>query len=372
MKNIEKLNIFYHEKLVGNLMLSPNGKTCVFEYSDEWLEGGGFSLSPLELPLRKELFFSSPNEFYGDFAIFEDSMPDGYGLYLLNHMLKSNRLSLSELTVLQRLGLVGDSGMGALCYRPSISLGAKDQSTADFDELQRKALDLLSEKTDSDASLLYYRSGNSGGARPKAVFSDSEGNWIVKFRHVYDPEYLGKNEYLYMLTAKECGIEIPEVKLINNKYFAAKRFDIENGVRLHVATAAALMMSDFRSQTSDYLNLLSLTGYLTQDPLQVEQMFRRMVFNVISDNKDDHAKNFSFIYKEGSGWSLAPAYDLTYSPKGGIGGERSTSVMYKGFPKIKDMVEAGQSIRIKESRCIQIIGEVEEVCRQRLDHCIDI
>lgn len=369
MKDISKISVYYHGREVGSLMQAPDSNASVFGYSEEWLEGGGFSLSPLELPLRKELFVSSADKFYGNFAIFDNSMPDGYGLYLLNRMLKAQGSSLSDLSTLQRMALVGDAGMGALCYHPSIHL-KKEEAVSDFDLLQQKALDILSEKSDSDASLLYYNSGNSGGARPKAIFSDAEGNWLVKFRHTYDPEDIGQTEYLYTKTAEECGIEIPEVKLINDRYFASKRFDIKNGVRLHTATAAALMISDFRSQTADYLNILSLTGYLTQDPAQVEQMFRRMVFNVVADNKDDHAKNFSFIYNEDSGWALAPAYDLTYSPKGGIGGERATSVMYKGFPSREDLIAAGKSIRISEHRCRQIIDEVLQVCKSRLPQCV--
>jgi len=293
MRNVSKIQVFYREMPVGTLMLSPSENACIFAYGDEWLEGGGFSLSPLELPLRKDLFVSNPDKFHGNFAIFDDSMPDGYGLYLLNRMLRQEGSSLKDLTVLQALSLIGDAGMGALCYHPAVSL-AKGESITDFDLLQRKALDVLSERRDDDASLLYYNSGNSGGARPKAVYKDADGNWLVKFRHVYDPEDIGQNEYLYMTTASECGIATPDFKLIGGRYFASRRFDIKDGERVHTATAAALMMNDFRSQTADYVNLLALTGYLTQDPSQVEQMFRRMVFNVVADNKDDHAKNFSF------------------------------------------------------------------------------
>ena len=268
----------------------------VFEYDKDWLSVG-FSISPLELPLQTGLFFSKEDSFNGGFAAFEDSLPDGYGLYLLDRMLRREGSSLAVLFPLQRLSLVGSSGMGALCYKPE----AKTPATAaiaegKFYDLQRKALDVLSEKSDNDASLLYYNSNNSGGARPKAIFKAGDGS---KFRHTYDPSDIGKMEYLYMNAAKKCGIDIPEVKLFNDRYFAIKRFDIRDGKRIHTLTAAAFLQSDFRSQNVDYVNLLALTGYLTQDAAQVEQMFRRMVFNVVCQNRDDHAKNFSFLCEEG-------------------------------------------------------------------------
>ena len=130
-------------------------------------------------------------------------MPDGYGLYLLDRMLRREGSSLGELSPLQRLSLVGGSGMGALCYKPEASNGHIAAITdSDFDELQRKALDVLSEKSDADASFLYYSSRNSGGARPKAVYKAADGSdWIVKFRHVYDPSDIGRIEFQYMRTA---------------------------------------------------------------------------------------------------------------------------------------------------------------------------
>ena len=129
-------------------------------------------------------------------------------------------------------------------------------------------------------------------------------------------------------------------------------------------TAAALLKTDFRSQTADYTNLLALTGYLTQDPLQVEDMFRRMVVNLVAINKDDHAKNFSFICNGGK-WSLAPAYDITYSP-GGSNGEHATSLFFSGNPSLELVLKAGTQIYIPEKRCMEIVQEVEAVCRRNL------
>jgi len=360
MKDVLKTTVTLDGRTVGSIQMTPERDRCVFEYDKEWI-ADGFSISPWELPLQTGLLYSKENSFYGGFAAFEDSMPDGYGLYLLDRILRREGESLAALSPLQRLSLIGHSGMGALCYKPEVETKPICQITeSDFDELQRKALDVLSERSDADSSLLYYNSHNSGGARPKAVFKAADGSdWIVKFRHTYDPSDIGRIEYLHMRTAEKCGIVIPEIKLVDNRYFAIKRFDIRNGKRVHTLTAAALLQSDFRSQSIDYVNLLALTGFLTQDPLQVEQMFRRMVFNVICENKDDHAKNFSFTCENGN-WSLAPAYDITYSPAG-THGEHATSVRYAGNPSMEDMIAAGTGIRIPRKTCIEIIDEVESV-----------
>lgn len=366
MKDILKITVSLDGRTVGTLQMTPERDRSVFEYDRDWI-ASGFSISPWELPLQTGLIYSKGNSSDGGFATFEDSMPDGYGLYLLDRMLRREGSSLRALSPLQKLSLVGSSGMGALCYKPDVS---KDHIAAitddDFDEVQRKALDVLSEKSDADASFLYYNSHNSGGARPKAVYKTADGSdWIVKFRHIYDPSDIGQIEYQYMKTAQKCGIDIPEIRLISNRYFSIKRFDIKEGHRIHTLTAAALLQSDFRIQSIDYINLLALTGYLTQDPEQVEQMFRRMVFNVICANKDDHAKNFSFLCENGK-WSLAPAYDITYSPEG-TRGEHATSVRYSGNPSLEDIISAGTGIRISRKRCIEIIEETESVCYAELD-----
>ena len=120
----------------------------------------------------------------------------------------------------------------------------------------------------------------------------------------------------------------------------------------------------FRHNAADYTNLLALTGYLTQDSVQVEEMFRRMVMNLVALNRDDHAKNFSFICDDGK-WSLAPAYDITYSPKG-TNGEHATSLFYDGNPGLDLVLKAGTGIRIPKARCLEIIDRVEEVCERNL------
>lgn len=368
IKDIKKLNVMLIGKPVGTLQMDPSIGCCVFEYDKSWL-AEGFSISPTELPLQSGLFYADKDLMHGSFAIFEDSLPDGYGLYLLDRMLRKQNCSLEELTPLQRLSIIGTAGMGALSYlpmMPGINAQNESEDLLRLDFLQEEALEVLSEKGSGDESYLYYNSANSGGARPKASIKDKDGaHWLVKFRHVYDPQDAGRSELLYMDTARECGIDVPRIKFLNGKYFAIERFDIApDQSRRHVVTAAALLKTDFLRQNVDYTNLLSLTGYLTQDPAQVEEMYRRMVMNLVAVNKDDHAKNFSFIC-DGGKWSLAPAYDITFSPQG-TNSEHATSLFFNGNPGLDLVLKAGVDIRIPKKTCLEIIEKVERICADRL------
>lgn len=358
MKSVNKLSVTYHNRIVGTLSMTPDSRLCAFQYDKSWL-ATGFSISPLDLPLKPDLFIARPEPFWGNFGIFEDSLPDGYGRYLLNRLLKKQGINDNTLTPLQRLSIIGTSGMGALCYVPETYIG-KEKSLPQLEELQQMALDVLSEKSDKDEDILYFNSGNSGGCRPKCLLHDAEGSWLVKFRHTYDPQNMGVMEHHYNEIARKCGITVPDFKLIEGKYFATRRFDIENNTRLHIATAGALLNESILNPKLDYKHLLHLTGYLTQDTAQVDEMFRRMVFNILTDNKDDHAKNFSFIWKENH-WLLAPAYDLTLCSNG-YNGEHATSANNRGKPSIEDMLTVGESIRISRKKGMDIIINIAERC----------
>ena len=361
---IDRLTVKYHQEAVGILSLTPDNKLCAFEYDKAWL-ANGFSIFPLELPLKPGLFIAKPTPFYGNFGIFEDSLPDGYGRYLLHRALMREGIDDRNLTSLDRLSLVGHGGMGALCYEPETHIG-KSEELADFDLLQEKALEVLKEQQDTDAGLLLYNSGNSGGCRPKAIFSDHEGHWLVKFRHAYDPKDMGLQEYHYNEVARSCGIQVPDFKLMNGKYFATRRFDLTpDAERIHTATAGGLLCVSLSEPVLDYGNLLALTGYLTQNPTDVEEMFRRMVFNYLTDNKDDHCKNFSyFVQKDKAGkwcWRLAPAYDLTLCTEG-YNGQHATSVNQTGIPTMKDFIAVGTKTKMSERRCREIFDEVYQNC----------
>ena len=389
MNSIDRLTVKYHGEVVGVISLTPDDKRLAFEYDPRWL-AEGFCISPLELPLKTGLFLAKPTPLYGNFGIFEDSLPDGYGRYLLHKALMREGIDDRNLTAIERLSIVGNSGMGALTYEPTnearvvpnlfeqyrarrrktegqpetiISTG---EEITDFDLLQEKALEVLKEQQDTDAGLLLYNSGNSGGCRPKAVFSDAEGHWLVKFRHTYDPKDMGLQEYHYNEIARKCGIDVPDFKLTNGKYFTTKRFDLTaNGERIHTATAGGLLCLSLSEPVLDYSNLFALTGYITQNPKYVEEMYRRMVFNYLTDNKDDHCKNFSYLVRKDSNgkfiWHLAPAYDLTLCTEG-YNGQHATSVNSTGYPTLQDFIAVGTKIKMSEKRCREIFDEVYQNC----------
>lgn len=355
MKEMQAVSVLYHGRTVGTLSMG-NRSCCQFEYAREWLSDG-FSISPLKLPLKPGLFTADYQPFRGNFGIFEDSLPGGYGEYLLQKVMRRSGIDYWSLSPVQRLSLVGNSGMGALCYLPETQV-MEAQPQGSLDEMQTMALEVLAEKSDVHADQLFFNSGNSGGVRPKCIFTDADGHWLVKFRHTYDPQDIGQIEYRYNDAARQAGIDVPEFKLLEGKYFAVRRFDIgEDGERLHVATASALLNEPITPPKMDYHSLLQLTGYLTQSPTAVEQQFRRMIFNDYARNFDDHARNFSFLHRDGT-WHLAPAYDLTNDK---TIGEHATTVNFKGLPTTEDFITIGTTIRIPRQRCLDIMQEVREV-----------
>lgn len=355
MKEFDSLKVMYHDRLVGRLTMGTND-TCLFQYEKEWLDSG-FSISPLKLPLRADLFEADYLPFQGNFGVFEDSMPGGYGEYVLQKELEKRGVNYKALNPLQRLSIVGSSGMGALCYIPDNKI-TMPRGSVDLDEVQQSALDVLSGKTDENAGRLYVDSGNSGGVRPKMLLQDEGRNWLVKFRHTYDPIASGIIEFMYNQAAKEAGITVPRFKLFKGRYFGEERFDLSpDGKRIHMVTASGLLNEGINPPKMDYKALLALTGYITQDHIEVEQQFRRMVFNYYAENFDDHARNFSFLYVDGK-WKLSPAYDMTHdSPLG----QHATTVGYKANPTEEDFIEAGASVQIARQLCTDIIDEVKPI-----------
>lgn len=179
IQKVQAVNVMYHGRKVGTLSMG-NRSNCQFEYDKDWLTNG-FSLSPLKLPLKAGLFTADYQPFNGNFGVFEDSLPGGYGEYLLRKVLKGLGVDPQTLNPIQWLSIVGSSGMGALCYVPETKLQHED-ALLSLDEMQEMALNVLSEKSDEHADALYFKSGNSGGVRPKAIVSDADGHWLVKFR----------------------------------------------------------------------------------------------------------------------------------------------------------------------------------------------
>ena len=214
-----------------------------------------------------------------------------------------------------------------------------------------------------DLAALYRFSGSSGGARPKAFLQIDGREWLVKFPASDDPGDIGRIEYETSLLAKECGIEMPETRLFENRYFGTERFDRTPAGKVHVVSAAGLLDADYRSPSLDYKGLLTLCRILTRDMTEVEQLFKRMVFNVIIKNRDDHAKNFAFLMDTRGEWRLSPAYDVL--PSYGFGGFHTTTVNGSGKPSQADLLAVASTAGIPEKKADAIIGYIERRARVR-------
>jgi len=356
MKTTKTLNVFYNNKIVGRLAMTRD-RLCAFEYDAEWLQNG-FSISPFKLPLGKKVFVASRDPFDGNFGIFEDSLPDGWGRLLIDRMLRKNNINPAELSVLDRLAIVGNSCMGALEYRPETILTTSSDNN-DLDFLASECAKVLNDEYSENLDKLVNIGGSSGGARPKVLLKINDADWIIKFRGSSDPKDIGKQEYDYSVLARRAGLDIPETKLFNAKYFGIQRFDRKpDGTKVHVLSASGLLNASHRMPTIDYIDLLKATHLLTRDIREVEKMFRLMCFNVFMHNRDDHTKNFSFIYDDGR-WSVSPAYDLVYSD--GPGGEHTTTVSGNGKnPTEVDILKVADSIGIPKSKAEKIIDEVKK------------
>ncbi len=355
IKQTELITVKIGNAIVGRLAVSPQG-LAVFEYNNEWLVNG-FSISPFYLPLKAGAFVAKSQPFQGNFGVFADSLPDGWGNLLLDRMLKKYRINPYSLGILDRLSLVGSQGMGALCYEPEQSFSHQNESD-DLEFLAAEAKKLLNDELDSNAlELLHQQAASSAGARPKVMIKYNNEFWLVKFPSSSDPQNIGEIEYKYSLLARKAGLEMPETKLFEGKYFGVKRFDRAGEERIHMHSAAGMLYADFRLPSLDYTELLKACRGLTKNVEEVEKLFRLMVFNVLISNKDDHAKNFSFIYSNGQ-WKCSPVYDLL--PSNGFNGYHSTTIAGQGKPDKKDIFQLASICSISEKKAVLIYEEVAD------------
>ena len=360
MKNISVIEVYLSSSRVGRMALTPEG-ACGFEYDSDWIQTG-FSISPFYMPLKPDLMIAKQTPFHGNFGVFDDSLPDGWGSLLLDRFLQEKGIAPNKLSILERLSLIGSTGRGALEYRPDKSITANDEFL-DFNRLAADAKRILSSnESDGAIDTLYKYGGSSGGARPK-VFAKVDGKeWLVKFKATNDPDNVGEIEYKYSLLAKECGIRMAETRLFEEKYYGVERFDRTTTGKLHTVSAAGLLHADYRIPSLDYSILLKLTLNLTKDMEQVTDMFRLMVFNILISNRDDHAKNFSFQWVD-RGWKLSPAYDLL--PSNGFNGYHTTTINGKGEPTQIDVLTVAAEVGITKQKAILIIEDLVEKCNRK-------
>lgn len=371
----------------GPDFFSPVGVLAVkdgrlfFEYDPEWVRRG-LELSPFTLPLQSGLICHLDLAFGPLFGLFDDSLPDGWGLLLMDRAFRARGVEPSTVSIIDRLLYLGDRTMGALTYFPPERRELTRPALLDLRELADEARLVFHGKALDILPQLMRAGGSPGGARPKVlvgfhperqeIVSGEEDllpgfeHWMVKFSAMPDGADEGRVEYAYSLMARAAGIRMEETRLFvtggGDAFFGVKRFDRRPGNRrCHVHSFASLVHANFRIPSCDYGDLFKAASLLTRNYPDLEQLYRRMVFNVVAHNRDDHAKNFAFLLDDEQGsWGLSPAYDLTFAH--GPGGEHTTTVAGEGIrPTRQQCVELGGKYGIGANRAKALFDEIREV-----------
>lgn len=378
MNEVTALNIFlnyeYENLRVGELIKS--GKYFGFEYTPEFVNTG-LEISPYRLPLKTGFSQTTDFVFQGIPGVFNDSLPDGWGLLLMDRFFRTKGLNPYNISPLTRLACIGNRGLGALSYEPQIDIDDINFEQKSLYELFEASQHVIRGDVEEILSELLVLGGSPAGARPKVIVSFNEKtnelytgtqdipedfhSYIVKFTNPTDHIFSGQLEYAYSLMAKKAGIIMPPCQLFESKnklFFGVKRFDREGKKRFHNHTLSGLLHADFRVPNLDYIDFLKVTWDLTKNAEDKYQAFRRMIFNIYAHNRDDHSKNFSFLLRP-EGWVLAPAYDLTFSV--GIGGEHTLSIAGIGKdPQMADIIKVANTVGIPRPKVNKIIEEVTE------------
>lgn len=361
MNNYKTLTVSMEGRKVGTLAVSRDRRVA-FEYENEWL-AEGFSISPLSLPLEKKVFLPKSYEpFEGLFGVFSDSLPDGWGRLLLDRLLAKKKINPTEVDALNRLAIVGSAAMGALEYSPGNPLSIMECDLS-LDQIALECKKIFEMEQSDNLDEIFRMGGSSGGARPKVYYQIDGREWIVKFPSSMDQTDIGEQEYRYSLCAKKCGIEMPETRLLPSEltsgFFAVQRFDRREKKKIHMISASGILETSHRIPNLDYNILMSLTMKITGDYGEIEKLYRQMCFNVFAHNRDDHSKNFSFLY-DGERWRLSPAYDLTYSNS--IGGEHATTINGNGRnPGMEDILAVAEHIKFDKTKAKRIAMEIKEI-----------
>lgn len=397
--------------LVGAVAWDAATGYSTFEYGPKFRQSG-LDLAPLKMPVSDNRnIFSFPelrkdrdseyDTFKGLPGLLADSLPDRYGNQLINLWLAQQGRAQDSMNPVEMLCFIGTRGMGALEFEPSVLKEPKRAFSIEIDNLvataqkmleQREAFTTNLNEDEEQAVLNILRIGTSaGGARPKAVIAWNEKtgevksgqtrapegfeHWLIKLDGVSDVQLgnshgYGRVEMAYYNMAKACNIEIMPSRLLEENgraHFMTKRFDREgNDIKHHIQTFCALKHFDYNLVNSfSYEQLFQCMRELRLSYADAEQMFRRMVFNVIARNCDDHTKNFSFILKQGGRWELSPAYDLCHAFRPGSEWVSQHSLSINGKRKEitkKDLLIIGESIRSKKAS--EIIDEIIDTVKQ--------
>lgn len=381
---------------VGAVAWDSDSLMATFEYDQAFI-AKQWDLAPIKMPLNlRQRIFSFPeltrnNTFKGMPGLLADVLPDRYGNELINAWLSQSGRAENSLNPVELLLFIGSRGMGALEFEPVAFTGGNGAFTVEIDNLVRITQEVMNSRQSFEANLqqdeqqalmdILKIGTSAGGARPKAIIAYNEttgkiksgqakapkgfNHWLIKLDGVSDSQFgatsgYGRVEMAYYLMAKACGITISECRLLEENgraHFMTRRFDREDGdVKHHVQTLCAMQHYDFNNITSfSYEQLFQTLRVLRLPFPQAEELYRRMVFNVIARNCDDHTKNFAFILKQNQAWELAPAYDVchAYRPGSSWVSQHNLSVNGKRNNITKDdLLVLGKAMNIKKADSI--------------------
>jgi serine/threonine-protein kinase HipA len=391
-------------RTIGAVSLLAGEDVAAFEYDSQFAQSG-IEVSPLMMTLSRRVYRFpeiSRQTFLGLPGLLADSLPDRFGNALINAWLASQGRHPDSFNAIERLCYTGSRGMGALEFAPATGPQTRQAARIEVDKLVELASEVLTHRNDLQTSFadsdkvvalkdILQVGTSAGGARAKAVIAWNPTNnevrsgqvdagdgfeyWLLKFdgvsgnrdKELEDPKGYGAIEYAYYLMAQACGIDINESRLLEEggrRHFMTRRFDrLAGGEKLHMQSLCALAHYDFNMAGAySYEQALLVMRQLKLPMHAIEQQFRRMVFNIVARNQDDHVKNIAFLMDKKGAWSLSPAFDLTYSfnPAGAWTASHQMTMNGKRDKFTMDDFKAcAKAASMKRGRAEKILAEVQ-------------
>lgn len=383
-----EIDAYIYDKKIGTLLVHKG--SVYFEYDKDFI-ASGLQISPIKLPIKDTLYINKDYKslYHGMAGVFFDSLPDKHGMTFIDRYFQRQGLKNHEITLLHKLSFIGDRGMGAIEYLPkehddnilsADAINAKDA----YEEMKNN----IDDKKSSIEDLINILDSVSpvGGGRPKMLVQYEKSTKrikvntkkletgysraIIKFDEIYEGVGsigLTKLEFIMMSMAKVVGINTAKFELIQENGFyhlLVERFDrTKNDEKIHMCTASGLMHIDISiPQLATYEHLFMLTKKICKSQEDIEELFKRMVLNVLVFNFDDHAKNFAYLMDKFGKWTLSPAYDITYSK--GLAKQHITTICGKALAITRaDVLKIASSHSIKPAFANKIIDECIKVVR---------
>ena len=404
-------------RTIGAVSLDDNNDNAAFEYDSAFVRSG-IEIAPLTMPLSNRVytFPELPEKtFYGLPGLLADSLPDKFGNALIDAWLATQGRQPDSFNPIERLCYTGERGMGALEFAPVIGPRVRRARQIQIGKLVELASEVLTHRNDLQVSFTdedreqalteLLRVGTSaGGARAKAVIAWNPTTnevrsgqvpagkgfeyWLLKFdgvsgnrdKELEDPQGYGVIEFAYYKMAKDCGIDISECRLFEEngrRHFMTRRFDrLTDGKKLHMQSLCALAHYDFNMAGAySYEQALQVIRKLGLPMRSIEEQFRRMVFNIIARNQDDHVKNIAFLMDKSGNWSLSPAFDMTYSfnPSGSWTASHQMTMNSKRDDfTLDDFKACAKVASMKRGRAEAIVKEVQKVVSRWQDYAEEV